>query len=186
VLLAPLIVWLVAVPLDRGLGATSRGAPEPACAAATEIPQVNQLFQRTMHDMWHRSPTFRRQIARLAADSSLVVTINPWPGIVASRNRARTSFVRKNLTLVRADVQVRLLDTSTFVETIAHELEHVLEQLDEVDLTRSVDRQGVRATGSLSRSAEFETERARKVGEIVALEYRASTSSPESCPGRPQ
>jgi hypothetical protein len=137
-----------------------------------------------MHDMWHRSPTFRRQIARLAAHPSLVVTINPWPGVAASRNRARTSFVRKNLTLVRADVEVHPLRLDMLVETIAHELEHVLEQLDEVDLTRSVDRQGVRAAGPRHRPTEFETERARRVGKIVAVEYRTSTSSTGSCSER--
>ena len=89
--------------------------------------------------------------------------------------RASSRFVRKNSDLVRAEVEVRRLDIDTFVETIAHELEHVVEQLDDVDLTRSVDRQGVRAGGSWNRLAAFETERALRLGRAVAAEFRTST-----------
>ncbi len=63
------------------------------------------------------------------------------------------------------------------VEMIAHELEHIIEQLDEVDLAQKArrSRSGVRATDG-GRSV-FETTRALHVGLRVVQEARGHVIS---------
>jgi hypothetical protein len=57
------------------------------------------------------------------------------------------------------------------MELLAHELEHIIEQLDGIDLAAkaAVARSGVRECVDGS----FETSRAVRVGTLVALEARA-------------
>ena len=57
-----------------------------------------------------------------------------------------------------------------FTELLAHELEHVIEQLDGIDLAAkaTVARSGVRNCAD----GTFETSRAVRVGALVALEAR--------------
>jgi hypothetical protein len=183
-------LWCVtcALLLEAGLAASRASAgfeqdsPVP-CLAASQTLRVHETFRPTVHDMWHRSPTFQRQIARLAAERGLVVTIDPWLD-QGSRPYARTSFTRKNLELVGANVEIRHLDPDVLVEVVAHELEHVLEQIDGANLPGSINRQGIRNTAGIR--TEFETERARRVGKVVSLEYREHGSGRDVCPMRPR
>jgi hypothetical protein len=118
--------------------------------------------------MLRESPTFRRQMLRIAAAHQLVVylkmTAPMWPKSV----RATTQFVRGGNGLLAAIIEITPLDND--VELIAHELEHVIEQLDDIDL-RARARQpnsGVHAT--MGGGAVFETIRATRVGQQVARE----------------
>jgi hypothetical protein len=58
-----------------------------------------------------------------------------------------------------------------FMELLAHELEHVIEQLDGIDLAAkaALARSGVRTCVD----GTFETNRAARVGSLVAVEARA-------------
>ena len=83
--------------------------------------------------------------------------------------RAMTRMVRQ-IDGLTAWVEVARLDN--VVELIAHELEHVIEQIDRVDLAGSAAGVYSVAAGGMI----FETERAKRVGLIVAQEVRASLS----------
>ena len=65
---------------------------------------------------------------------------------------------------------VDIVESTHNVELIAHELEHVIEQLDGVDLAAKLRRpnSGVYATGDSGNL--FETTRAKRVGFQVARE----------------
>ena len=65
-------------------------------------------------------------------------------------------------------------DAATLVELIAHELEHVLEQLDDVNLTQLAQGPGVSSYGHEG-SRSFETARARQIGLDVAAEFNAGS-----------
>jgi hypothetical protein len=56
-------------------------------------------------------------------------------------------------------------------ELLAHELEHIIEQLDGVDLAAMAKRRGT-GVWTISDAGYFETERARAVGRQVADELR--------------
>ena len=109
-------------------------------------------LQPTVERMWRSSPTFRAQCARLAAEPTLRVSlwIDPFHPLASERAHAEISRVRGRLT--HADIV--LFDARDAIELIAHELEHIIEQIDGVRLREAVcgshhvvvtDRQSCRA-----------------------------------------
>ena len=126
------------------------------------------LYRELLESMLERSATFRRQCRRLAGTPSLTVTLRPAPA-AASGVRARTRFARADGALVAA---VEILTLYDPVELIAHEIEHVIEQLDGVDLVSKavVSESGVQA--ARNDATAYETTRATRVGLKVAGEVR--------------
>jgi len=139
-----------------------------AAADAVEMPpnlDIPSAYRSTLETMLERSPMFRRQCLRLAAAPQLAVVVHMLHPLT-SGPRARTQITRDGSRLV-ASVQINPL--GDFMELLAHELEHVIEQLDGIDLAAkaAVAHSGVR--GGLD---GFETSRAMRVGTVVAIEAR--------------
>ncbi len=149
-------------------GALRQYVPEPKAAAATEeIPSnflVPDTYRTLIDSMLQRSPTFRRQCRRIADASHLQVTLRLGANRLA-RLRAQTRVFREG---VRLNASIELFTMEQLPELIAHELEHVIEQLDGVDLASMEGRSDshVHVTGEDS----FETTRAVRVGRAVAEE----------------
>ena len=124
-------------------------------------------LRSTIDAMLRRSPTFRRQCVRLAHASGLLVRLEGLSPH-APGGRARATIVSSGGATV-ATVQIKPLES--LPELIAHEIEHVIEQLDGVDLPARAERpnSGVRRCGD----GTFETTRAIHVGRIVAQELRS-------------
>ena len=134
---------------------------------------VTPLYQQFVSRMLARSATFRQQCARLGRARSLTIEIKSE--IVGRRDapRAWTSIVRSAGARLHATVSVTPTDRPA--ELIAHEFEHVLEQLDGVDLMAlsRVRRSGVRECDCGHIDA-FETTRAIKTGLRVSQEVGES------------
>ena len=126
------------------------------------------VFQAQIEDMWRRSATFRRQCDRLAAAPGLTTTIHVAP-TGASGLRAGTVFSGPAGQARRADVRLLLADQSP--EVIAHEIEHIIERLDGVDL-----RDHVGAGSAYANSWGYESHRAVEIGRRVAREMAATQS----------
>ena len=132
---------------------------------------------RLLHDIelaiqfiYDRSPSFRTQLARIAEAGRLRVTIQIDP-LIPSRCRAFTRLQRRGQ---RIRAEIHLPPSSDHAELLAHEFEHILEQIEGVDL-RSQAR--VRGSGvSEVEYAVFETDRAQKAGRTVRAETRRNTS----------
>ena len=114
-------------------------------------------------------------MARLADAGGLTVTVRLVVLPSTSPCRAQTVIARVDGQVRSADVQVPAGHTRLVVELIAHEFEHIVEQLDGVDLRRWVGHGGVHRVGADQAAGPIETERARQVGLLVAGEYTAST-----------
>jgi Tol biopolymer transport system component len=146
-------------------------------AAPAGLPpnlEADPVFWPFLEKMWESSPTFRRQCSRLAADSYLRVMVLPedLPRPTSSFN-ARTVVQPRNGSLVSAHVYLKpSLDAP---ELIAHELEHVLEQLDGVDLQAQAGNGGVWKSGD----GTFETRRAIEAGRRVAREITTASDAKE-------
>lgn len=104
----------------------------------------------------HRSPTFQQQCLRIAA--TVVLRVRVRVTAVLHRGRGETTIRRYDTGALRADVLLAFGED--YVELLAHEFEHVLEQVDAVSLPREVSegRAWTTATGA------FETLRAFAVG----------------------
>ena len=138
------------------------------CARLT-IPSSIQMppgFDRVLERIYHRSPTFRTQYDRLVAHPHLTIRI--FLNVrLPSYCRAFTRVGRHGRT-IRADMH--LPPSSDHSELLAHEFEHLLEQIEGVDL-----RQLALVPGSGIYEIEtelYESERAKAAGRAVAKEVR--------------
>lgn len=134
--------------------------------------RVDPALERVVERMWRTSPLFRAQCARIADEPTLVVAVWYDNSAVPGGRRAVTTFVRHARRLVSA--QVRLARGDDPVELLAHELEHIVEQLDGVNLAVAVLR-GERVMRA--RDGSFETQRAIDAGLRVQREVRQGTES---------
>jgi hypothetical protein len=115
--------------------------------------------------MLQRSPTFRRQCARIAAEPQLTVAIER--GLPSDKAAAAETRVMRGAG-GRRHAAIRIWHQAHLIELIAHELEHVIEQLDGVDLPA---RAAGEATGVYEHADNrFETRRAALIGRKVARE----------------
>ena len=135
-----------------------------------------------MDGMWRDSATFTQQCQRLGAQRGLMVTLSaemPRPGASA---RATTTITRHGRKMF---AEIRLQSPYDQVELIAHEIEHVIEQLDGVKLRTTA------CEGSRNPPGVYESCRAVEAGRRVAREVeearaqRAIASSERASPVRP-
>jgi hypothetical protein len=133
--------------------------------AGSDIPSVARSI---VEQMWRRSATFRRQCARLKKASVAIVLTFDYPADSPVAN-AETEFRRSGG--LRAHIRLRGADLRT-VELLAHEFEHVLEQIDDVDLALAV-ADGVHGARAARKPGAFETRRAVVAGRLVAHEVEA-------------
>ena len=132
--------------------------------------QVDPMFQPVVEGMRQRSPAFRRQMTRIGAARTFRVRVLPEdrPRPTAGAD-ARTAFTFDAGALVSAQVYLRM--TPQVPRFIAHEMEHIIEQLDGIDL-RAQDGNGV-VWKSIDTS--FETRRAIEAGLLVEQEVARGT-----------
>jgi len=123
--------------------------------------------------MWQSSPTFRQQLHRLAAGAALRVRVLVEDRRSLSFN-ARTVLTHQHHSLALAEVYLKpSLDAA---ELIAHEMEHIVEQLDGVDLEAQAGNGAVWSSGG---HRTFETRRAIEVGRRVARETTMGSDVPD-------
>lgn len=149
-------------------------APAARCEAMAGQLRIAPALMPLVAEMCQRAPTFRRQVIRLTRQSGLEVTVAPGRFPAGGRTRARTKMTLVGGQLRTASVEVPEGEPRLLVELVAHEFEHIVEQLDGVDLAAWSGRSGVSRVGGLDSGSPFETERAREVGRLVAGEFRAA------------
>jgi hypothetical protein len=147
------------------------GLAEPARQLPANI-LVPDLYGPAVAAMLRYSPTFRSQCNRLARrpDLQVVVMASPFP---IDRHGAVTRIVRRPDGRMQAGVQLGVLGDPVLL--LAHEFEHILEQLDGVDLVSMASRS---ATGvhQVPGSEHYETDRAIAIGRLVADEVSRGRS----------
>ena len=136
--------------------------------------EVDPMFQVVVEGLRQRSPAFRRQIARIEAAQPFRVRVLPEERVRPTTGvDARTVFTFDRGALARAHIYLRMTTT----ELIAHEVEHIVEQLDGIDLRAQA------GNGVVWKSHDnaFETSRAIRAGRLVVQEV-ARGAAPESPP----
>jgi len=138
------------------LGAASTLSAATICETSLPFNIDAGTLEPVAIALLQRSPSFQQQCLRIAATVVLLIRIRLLR--VVQAGLAETTISRYDTGVLRADVQVRF--GQDYVELLAHEFEHVLEQVDQVSLAQEISakRAWVTATGA------FETERARTAG----------------------
>jgi hypothetical protein len=141
-------------------------AAEPQQCRRTLPPNIEVAHDlaRVLERIYQRSATFRAQCERIAGADNLRVTIRIDTAI-PGRCRAYTIVQRRGYDIA---ADVRLPAGRELIELIGHEFEHLLEQIEGLDLKRLA-----RIKGSGVRELEgrvFETDRAQAAGRLVAAE----------------
>jgi hypothetical protein len=128
---------------------------------------VTRELRPHVEHMLRESVTFRWQCRRLAAAPGLSVRVQLNPHLDPARLRARSVISRIKGGGVLAVVELAGFGNSS--EWIAHEFEHIVEQLEGVEMARLADRgKGVWRTGTNM----FESVRAIDAGRAVREETR--------------
>jgi hypothetical protein len=157
--------------IERTSTTAARDYDPAASPAHAQIPSnvvIAPIFRPVLESMLQRSGTFRRQCMRIANAQNLVVQMDFGVAPLPSMTRARMRMLRQGLRRT-ALIEIPALDDT--VELIAHEFEHVIEQLDGVDLRDYARRSNSGVETAVDRCS-FETLRARQVGRLVAQEVR--------------
>jgi hypothetical protein len=133
------------------------------------LPNValNDNLGRIVLRIYDRSPTFRIQSAHIAAARDLQVRVR-LDTMIPSTSRAITVVSRQGREVV-ADIHLR--PTGDYSEIIAHEFEHLLEQIEGMDLRQLARVRGSR--GTRRRAQELRDEPAQSAGRAVAHEFRS-------------
>lgn len=131
---------------------------------------VSALFRPLIESMLRDSQTFRRQSLRIAAEEALTVHLSFGSPPRRSDLRAVTRVTRNANGHLTAVVQIGPFED--LQELIAHEFEHIIEQLDGVDLAARAALPHTGVTASGHRSTMFETTRAQRMGLKVVSELR--------------
>jgi hypothetical protein len=132
------------------------------------------MYRSYVESMLRLSPTFRRQCRRLANALGLTVVLRQFLMRPPERVRAQTSFWTDRDGRLFATVELRAPEDQ--VELIAHEIEHVIERLDGVDLRARAALPGTGVRLCDGGGGAFETIRATRVGLAVAEEVRRAAS----------
>jgi len=129
---------------------------------------ASEAYRHLLDVMLRGSPTFRRQCLRIGSEPLLTVYINLAPPSWPTGVRAVTRFRRQPDGRLSAHIAIGAPNDA--VELLAHEFEHIIEQVDGVDLAALAarPRTGVRR----QMPDAFETARATRVGLRVTGELR--------------
>jgi hypothetical protein len=141
--------------LEHGGDQRAQNRPWP-CRLIVEPPLLG-----IVEEAWRRAPTLRRQCDELAGAHAAVVL--EW-GTVDSQSRAVTRMtVRDGVVVARVSVP----PVRDAVEHVAHELQHVIEQVRGVDFAAEAERPG---SGVWRAFGGFETQGAIDAGRQVVKE----------------
>jgi hypothetical protein len=136
----------------------------PVCEFSQPSNIRTGLLQQEFLELLQRSATFRRQCARIAAIRALRVTLHVGSAL-DERARAQTTINRYEAGGIRADVTLRFAED--YLELLAHEFEHIIEQIDRVSLGDEVKK----GRGWITPSGAFETRRAFDAGMRAREEF---------------
>jgi len=150
-------------------GAVYPDPPPPAAAVCDSLAlppsiRLQSGLEPVVRWTLEYSPTFRRQCRVLASSQSLSATVRVAFAPAGRHPRARAVVHRLRSGEVEAEIEIA--NPAELTELLAHEFEHLIEQLDGVEL------ESLSASGEARRldDGAFETRRAVDVGRRVAGE----------------
>ena len=153
----------------------SASAEPVTCVALPANTGVPGGYQQWIEALIARSPTLHRQCLAIASAEVLVRLRSTDP--VGGTCRATTTYTRDRAGRLRAVIAIPV--SIDFAERLAHEFEHVVEQIEGVNLRRLARSRdsGVREVG---RNVS-ETQRATDAGLMAAMELVSCSADGSRC-----
>lgn len=145
-----LFVALAALYIPEGVSAST------ICVSSLPFNVDAGMLQPVAIGLLQRSPTFQKQCERIA--SAVVLRVSIRVVYATASGRAQTTITRYDTGALRAEVLIRFGED--YYELLAHELEHVLEQVDGVVLRDEM----LAHRAWLTDNGAFETKRAFEIG----------------------
>jgi hypothetical protein len=148
--------------------------PPAGADECRELPvnvQAELSLRQEIASLLERSPTLRRQCAGIGAAPNVQVSVILTAGQIDMQTRARSIARRYSSGLLTVEVHLPA-GHSDFVELLAHELEHVREFIEGIDL-RGLAERGQGGVNQRRSDGAFETARAREAGIAAAAETYA-------------
>jgi hypothetical protein len=165
-----MIVVFITIFVILSFSVATRAKEDPVSCPRT-LPDNIELprdLERMLAGVYRRSATFRAQCDRIGAAGTLSVNVQ-LDSSIPSSYQAFTLICRRGHAL-RADVHVPPA-ARAIAEIVGHEFEHILEQMEGLNL-RILSR--VRGSGVRESAFDvYETARAQRAGRIVAAELSA-------------
>jgi hypothetical protein len=167
--------WCTAPALAGGAETPDKSTPQPQSSSLTQSDEpltdlppnlrVPRDLRIVLVQALRRSPTFQRQMQTLMHTQRVRISVS-YGGLRGMRLFQAQSIVRHHQwgALV---VDTTLFAPADMVELFAHEMEHVCEQIEGVDLRALAV---VRDSGVYDVGGHFETQRAINAGHRVARE----------------
>jgi hypothetical protein len=174
---------LLLVCVSTGMASIDRAVMAAPRETGARIPDNIVVSENVRDDFaifLEKSPTLQRQCERINAARHVRVVVRLARRTMDGPGQARTTFRRYRSGGIIADVDVPFGER--FVELLAHELEHVLEQIDGVDL-RAMAAGGAPGVTEL-REGIYETERARAAGRAAGCEIHGEVGPKLASAGR--
>lgn len=168
------VVFIVFILCVSGSRAGARTDDAKRCArhvlpANVDLPGD---LAKVLEQLYDSSSTFRIQCARVGEAPNVRVSVQLDTSIRSSC-RAFTE-VRRRGWMIRAHVHLPPSGTQ-LAELVGHEFEHILEQVEGLNLRALADMKG---SGVHEVEHDlYETDRAQRTGRIVAAEVRATRSA---------
>lgn len=143
----------------------------------------NAYLQSLTEQIAWRSPLFRQQLLTLGAATTLRIRLRNTNRFTSTVALARTTFGISKTGLLVADIEipVALIFSRRDVEFIAHELEHVIEQVQGVDLAALAEQRGSGVYRIDMPGRPYETKRAKAAGQAVDREFRETEETFRPC-----
>ena len=151
-----LCVALAALCLPEGVSAST------ICVSSLPFNIDAGMLQPVAIGLLQRSATFQKQCQRIAGTAALRISVRVV--YATASGRAQTTITRYEAGALRAEVWIRFGED--YYELLAHELEHVLEQVDGVVLSEEMAAR----RAWLTETGAFETKRASEAGMRVRQE----------------
>jgi hypothetical protein len=173
---AMLIVCFFLSPASTILDGAAAAQDDPPPIVPSNI-QVSPVLAQVFGEVLAVSPTLANQCQRIGGAKYVHVRVTPvMAASTVSRGSARTKMRRFSSGALLAAVEIPVpLTTSEYAEFFGHEFEHILEQIDRVDLEALTAR-----GGGATRLADgaYETRRAHRMGQTIADEYDQPRPAP--------
>lgn len=157
-----LVVILLLSPVTRAQQITPAGEILSTIPVNLKVPGA---LRALLEEVMRRSPTFRHQMAELRGAPHVRMAISY--GDVSTWHVLRAESTVSRYEWGALHIDTRLYTVRDVIEVVAHEMEHVCEQIEGIDV-RALSQQ--RNSGVYSVGRHFETRRANLIGKQVAHE----------------